>query len=407
MFWKSRSWRRIHIALAIMFIAVFTGMFLYAHDAGGKRRSVYEMGERFAGCDLKLVMAKDWSEEAHGYKYGMQYDGVLVNNTPYKMEAWEVQLQLIDDCYIDSFWNGEMVLEGSTLTAEPLDYNFTIEPGGQQTFGFVLYASSLDSVQDGTVSVRKVVKVTSMPLFWFMLAALLVFVTVEFTNTFNAARTRRLAQRQEEFLGIVNQSFLTFANIIDAKDNYTKGHSQRVAIYSRELAKRMGLGEDECRNLFYIALMHDIGKIGISDAVLKKTGRLTEEERREIERHVLIGGDILQDFTAIEGIGDGARYHHERFDGTGYMSGKKGMEIPLFARIICVADAFDAMSSRRCYRGELPIEFIVEELKKCAGTQFDPEIVVHMLAMIEEGTVPIKGVEESLKTVLTSISRNL
>ena len=129
----------------------------------------------------------------------------------------------------------------------------------------------------------------------------------------------------------------------------------------------MGISEEDRNRLYYIALLHDIGKIGITDAILNKKGKLTAEERQEIEKHVTIGGDILKDFTALEGIADGARYHHERYDGKGYATGLKGKDIPLFARIIAVADSFDAMSSERCYRPQLKMPSIIVELKMEAG----------------------------------------
>ena len=156
-----------------------------------------------------------------------------------------------------------------------------------------------------------------------------------------------LQKKQKQYHDIVNQSLETFAHAIDAKDQNTNGHSQRVAIYSAEIAKRMGMSDEEQEQIYYMGMLHDIGKIGIPDAILKKPGKLTEEEMQIIRNHPTIGGEILKDFTAIQGISDGARYHHERYDGNGYNEGLKGKEIPLAARIICVADSYDTMSSKR------------------------------------------------------------
>ena len=139
--------------------------------------------------------------------------------------------------------------------------------------------------------------------------------------------------------------------------------------------------------------MHDIGKIGVPDSILNKPGKLTEEEMDIIRNHVNVGGEILKDFTALNGIADGAKYHHERCDGKGYCMGLSKEEIPRVARIIGVADSYDAMASDRCYRKALSEDVIVDELKKCSGTQFDPEVVPHMLAMIEEGIVPMREEE--------------
>ena len=122
---------------------------------------------------------------------------------------------------------------------------------------------------------------------------------------------------------------------------------------------------------------------------------MNDEERNIIQTHPTVGGDILKDFTSVEGICEGARYHHERYDGTGYNEGRKGEEIPLFARIICVADSYDAMASSRCYRPDLDPDYILSELKRCAGTQFDPAIASIMVDMINDGFAPVTKVPES------------
>ena len=184
---------------------------------------------------------------------------------------------------------------------------------------------------------------------------------------------------------IVEQSVNTFTEFIDAKDKYTNGHSKRVALYTEEIAKRMGINKDESRRLFLIAMMHDCGKIGIPDSVLNKNGKLTDEEYKLIQSHTTVGDSILEHFTALPGIREGARSHHERYDGKGYPDGLKGKDIPFYARIICVADSYDAMSSDRCYRKKLDTEVILKELENNSGKQFDPEIVPYMIDMIKDG----------------------
>ena len=198
-----------------------------------------------------------------------------------------------------------------------------------------------------------------------------------------------LRKKQKQYHDIVNQSLETFAHAIDAKDQNTNGHSQRVAIYSAEIAKRMGMSDEEHEQIYYMGMLHDIGKIGIPDAILKKPGKLTEEEMQIIRNHPTIGGEILKDFTAIQGISDGARYHHERYDGNGYNEGLKGEEIPLAARIICVADSYDTMSSKRVYKELHEENYILSELDQCSGKQFDPQIVPFMIEMIKDGTAPL------------------
>ena len=176
-------------------------------------------------------------------------------------------------------------------------------------------------------------------------------------------------------------------DFIDAKDTYTEGHSRRVALFSREMARRMGWSFEDQEELFYIAMMHDIGKIGIPDRVLNKPTKLTDEEWEIMKQHPTYSGDILQEFTTIPTMSVAVRYHHEWYDGTGYPYKLKGEEIPLISRIITVADSFDTMDSKRVYREPLSMEEIVKQLKENSGKQFDPEIVPYMIKMIEDGTV--------------------
>ena len=143
--------------------------------------------------------------------------------------------------------------------------------------------------------------------------------------------------------------------------------------------------------------MHDCGKIGIPDEILTKPAKLTEEEFKIMQGHTTYGGKVLKDFNAIDGIVEGALYHHERYDGGGYPEGLKGDKIPLYARIICVADALDAMNSDRCYRPHLPPDVIKQELKGNAGTQFDPDIVECALELIEDGKI-LLGLHDKIAT---------
>ena len=158
------------------------------------------------------------------------------------------------------------------------------------------------------------------------------------------------------------------------------------------IAKELGYSEEQCENLRKIAMLHDIGKIGIPDSVLNKPAKLTDEEYSIMKSHVIRGAEILRNFTMIENVADGALYHHERYDGRGYANGLKGEEIPLNARIIGIADAFDAMTANRVYRKKLDLDYVVGELKKGRGTQFDPKLVDIMLKLIENGTVDVEQI---------------
>ncbi len=174
------------------------------------------------------------------------------------------------------------------------------------------------------------------------------------------------------------------ARAIDAKDKYTHGHSTRVAEYSREIARRAGKSESECRKVFLAALLHDVGKIGIPNSIINKNGKLTEEEYNVIKAHPVIGTQILANITQTPNIADGAHYHHERYDGKGYPEGLSGKNIPDIGRLIAVADAYDAMTSNRSYRGSLPQEYVRNEIEKGIGTQFDPDYAKIMLEIIDE-----------------------
>jgi putative two-component system response regulator len=187
---------------------------------------------------------------------------------------------------------------------------------------------------------------------------------------------------EDLFLGIVK----SLAAAIDAKDAYTNGHSVRVAEYSAEIARRAGYDETALQKIYITGLLHDVGKIGVPDAIINKEGRLTDEEYAIMKTHPEKGAAILQNIEKIPELSIGARWHHERFDGRGYPQGLRGEEIPEEARIIAVADAYDAMSSNRSYRKKLDQEYIRSEVEKGKGTQFDPHFADIMLQMIDADT---------------------
>jgi len=196
-------------------------------------------------------------------------------------------------------------------------------------------------------------------------------------NRMNELMTRRFSR-------LASQTITALSNAVEAKDLYTKGHSQRVATYSKEIARRMGYNEERIDDIYYIGLLHDIGKLGVGDAVINKNGKLTDEEFAEIKRHPEIGYDILKIITEIPDISIGAKYHHEKVNGSGYPDGLGGREIPEIAKIIAVADAYDAMTSNRSYRAIMPQEKVRSEIRKNSGTQFAPEIAEIMIQMIDE-----------------------
>jgi HD-GYP domain-containing protein (c-di-GMP phosphodiesterase class II) len=166
----------------------------------------------------------------------------------------------------------------------------------------------------------------------------------------------------------------SLVSAVDAKDAYTCGHSERVALLSRLIAQKAGLSQALVERIYLAGLMHDVGKIGVPEAVLQKTGKLTPEEFEQIKKHPEIGARILGDIKQLQDIIPGVLHHHERYDGRGYPSGLAGETIPLLGRIICVADCFDAMTSSRTYRKAMPLEVALTEMRRCAGTQFDPAV---------------------------------
>lgn len=199
-----------------------------------------------------------------------------------------------------------------------------------------------------------------------------------------AKQTHVAEKRRESVERMSLQMVQTLANTIDAKDSYTNGHSTRVAKYSVMIAKRMGYSGEKLEQLQYAALLHDIGKIGIPNEIINKPSRLTDEEYEVIKTHPAIGGKILDEISEIPDIAIGARWHHERYDGNGYPDKLKGTEIPEIARIIGVADAYDAMTSNRSYRNLVSQEIVRSEIEKGKSSQFDPDIADVMIRLIEE-----------------------
>ncbi|WP_026503829.1 HD domain-containing phosphohydrolase [Butyrivibrio sp. NC3005] len=191
---------------------------------------------------------------------------------------------------------------------------------------------------------------------------------------------KKTKENEELFLQVV----ASLADAIDAKDAYTKGHSGRVAAYAREIARRCGYDEAQLDAVYMMGLLHDVGKIGVPDNIINKTGRLTDEEFAKIKKHPEIGGRILENIQKMPELVCGAKWHHERFDGKGYPDGLSGFDIPETARIIAVADAYDAMTSNRSYRNVLPQAKVRAEIEEGMGRQFDPRFAGIMLEMIDE-----------------------
>ena len=195
-----------------------------------------------------------------------------------------------------------------------------------------------------------------------------------------------LLKSKEQLEKAYLESIETLRYTVEAKDNYTRGHSDRVSQYSVLIGLNLGLSPFDLKTLRIGGLFHDIGKIGISDSILLKNGKLTEEEYNEIKKHPIIGKNILSNAEIFKDIIPIVLYHHERYDGKGYPYGLADKDIPLLARIVSVADAFDAMTSKRSYRNELSLDFVKNEIKSKSGTQFDPIVATTFLDIINNET---------------------
>lgn len=224
----------------------------------------------------------------------------------------------------------------------------------------------------------------------FLTTMLYLFALGDMNYTVEHARQLEvdlLKKENENSKRLFAQTAEALASAIDAKDKYTKGHSSRVAEYSRKIAESVGKSSQECDEIYYAALLHDVGKIGISRSILQKPGKLSNEEYQVIKEHPDIGAQILSSISESPYLSIGARSHHERYDGKGYPQGLKGNDIPEIARIIAVADAYDAMTSSRSYRETIPQQVVREEFVKGLGTQFDPvfgKIMIHLIDLDEE-----------------------
>ena len=230
-------------------------------------------------------------------------------------------------------------------------------------------------------------------------ALIIVFFVITFLRMGQSIRLETESNKQIDEMN--KRIIRALVRTIDAKDRYTNGHSVRVAEYSREIARRMGKSEKEQEDIYYAGLLHDVGKIRVPAAVINKAGKLTDEEYEKIKIHPVTSYHILKDIFENKSIALGAKFHHERFDGKGYPNGLKADNIPEIARIISVADTYDAMASTRSYRQALPQEVVRSEIEKGKGSQFDPEIADIMLQMIDEdGSYSLKEPKSMHKRVL-------
>ena len=259
--------------------------------------------------------------------------------------------------------------------------------------GHYVFHMSIIDVMTGkavnSISVKIVVEKTIYEQWWFwlLIGIFCVMVILLIVRIYTKHQMEKLLQKEEYDRTFIRQMIQVFAKSIDVKDRYTNGHSFRVAEYTKMIAEKSGYSEAEVENIYNIGLMHDIGKIIIPNEILNKPGRLTDEEFAIMKTHASNGYDILKEVEIMPDLALGAGFHHERMDGKGYPNGMTADEIPEVAKMIAVADTFDAMHSTRPYRKQMKLEDVINELKRVSGTQLNEKYVNVLLSLIEEGVI--------------------
>lgn len=392
------------VVLIIIFIILASGLIALSAKVQYELNNPFEIhmsitdpkgAEEKAGSDeftYAVDISKHWVNDPGVplQTYGAQYDNTITNLSGYDIVDWSVVIFVPErNITIDSYWNGEWEYDkkADTISFVPDERIETIRSGDSATFGAVMISKELMDFTDANFVGKRYKPITKYVLFWVIMVLLVAWATSVVAYILYAIREENYRKNAERLNNVISQTMSTFANFIDTKDRYTKGHSARVSYYSQKIAEKLGMSEDEIRDIGYIGLMHDCGKLGIPGQILNKPGKLTDEEYELMKTHTTNGDKMMREFTAISNIREGALYHHERYDGKGYVSGLAGEDIPLVARIIGVADALDAMNSDRCYRDHLSKDVILMELRNNMGTQFDPKIAQIMIDMIESGEV--------------------
>jgi putative nucleotidyltransferase with HDIG domain len=217
-------------------------------------------------------------------------------------------------------------------------------------------------------------------LFFAFLTRLFIYLLVVYISSEITKQYLEIRQHKIDLI-------LSISKSLDSRDIYTGNHSQNVAEYAVLIAKEMGLSKEKCENIYIGGLLHDIGKIGVPEHILNKPTNLTNDEFEQIKSHPKIGYDMIKhiSFLKRDGVLDMVLHHHERFDGKGYPHGLEGKDIPFSARILAVADTFDAMTTQRCYKTPINFDYAISEIENCKGTQFDPEIADIFIKILKNG----------------------
>jgi energy-coupling factor transport system substrate-specific component len=375
---------------------------------------VDEEGNLYLSCNTCVYMINMENYDKYERSYRILLESLKADDEEYSMtrgEKTEITKDVkrivmkpivfnysINDPYVSYYLEGfdeqPIVVKQSSLG----EIVYTNLPSGEYTFHLsILDSSGENEIESCSYSIDLSKQIWEYGWFIVYFIIVCIMIVAYFTWLITRLYINRIVEKQNQELIMTRkqlemgrETIQAIAATVDAKDENTCQHSFRVAEYSALIAGRCGWSKEECENLRQIALLHDIGKIGIPDSVLNKPAKLTDEEYSVMKSHVLIGSQILKDFTLVDHVIEGALYHHERFDGKGYIHGLKGEEIPVNARIIGIADAFDAMTSNRVYRQHMDMGYVISELKKGSGTQFDPVYTKILLELIEDGTIDVE-----------------
>ena len=369
-------------------------------------------GDLYLPCDTGVFVINTGRFSAGAVAYRMsvpkvKLDGALKRverNTAIRMERGVSRLELLPEVInytiqdpnvgykLDGFDNEWTIVPQNSLNS----IIYTNLPAGDYTFRLAVFDSNRQNIlAERTYEISREKEFYDNSWFIFYILTVPMFTVAWVTWLLVKRREEKMerqlaeANRQAE---MGKQTVLAIARAVDAKDVRTSEHSYRVALYSKAIAKEYGLDEKECNEVEWAARMHDIGKIAIPDSILNKPSKLTDEEYVTMKSHTLKGAEILKDFTLLDHVTEGCTYHHERPDGRGYPYGLKGDEIPLYARMIGVADAFDAMTANRVYRKQTDFSYVLGELEKGRGTQFDPVFVDILLKLIREGVIDLNKI---------------
>ncbi len=388
--------------VCILFFLSITGIRLpkqdiYVNDGVHQKKNVF--------VTFTKNKEKQWLDASTGLM-GAQFDGYFVNKfSSVFLKDWTIEITVPSPARLDpGAWEGIFSIDGSKLIIkQPYPGNeavlgippiknshYDIVPNSQRKFGCIMYTLP-DYEPDKAfihLSYTPYFYISKMKYYAAAMIILFTMLVISCTYFIVSFFRKKEVNRQRIF---ITELLSLYTREIEEKDEDTHGHSERVSIYAKEIARRMNFSEKKQYTIYCEAMLHDIGKIYLPENILKKKGKLTEEERNIIKTHSERGAKILQHLTALPDAETVVLHHHESFDGTGYPDRLSEAFIPLNSRIICIADCFDAMASDRCYRSKISIEKIRQELIDNSGIQFDPDIVPYMISMIDDGFAPVKS----------------